>query len=78
LTGIGTKPKFAIGQRALLVQASKGNVLWDCVSLIADAPIEGIKALGGISSRQRNPRISHLRSKSADAQSLNKGNRLEI
>lgn len=50
LFGIGTEPKFAIGQRALLVQASKGNVLWDCVSLIDDATIEAIQALGGISS----------------------------
>jgi len=50
LTGIGTEPKFAIGQRALLVQASKGNVLWDCVSLIDDATIKAIEALGGISS----------------------------
>jgi glyoxylase-like metal-dependent hydrolase (beta-lactamase superfamily II) len=49
LTGIGTEPKFAIGQRALLVQAPKGNVLWDCVSLIDDATIEAIEALGGIS-----------------------------
>jgi len=50
LTGIGTEPKFAIGQRALLVQTSKGNVLWDCVSLIDDATIEAVEALGGISS----------------------------
>jgi len=50
LTGISTEPKFAIGQRALLVQAPGGNVLWDCVSLIDDATIEAIEALGGISS----------------------------
>ena len=50
LTGIGTVPKFAIGQRALLVQASKGNVLWDCVSLIDDPTIEAVENLGGISS----------------------------
>jgi len=50
LTGIGTEPRFAIGQRALLVQASKGNVLWDCVSLIDDATIEAVENLGGISS----------------------------
>ena len=49
LTGIATEPKFAIGQRALLVQTSRGNVLWDCVSLIDDATIEAIKGLGGIS-----------------------------
>ena len=50
LTEIGTEPKFAIGQRALLVRASKGNVLWDCVSLIDSATIEAIEALGGISA----------------------------
>jgi glyoxylase-like metal-dependent hydrolase (beta-lactamase superfamily II) len=50
LTGISTKPKFAIGQRALLVQASKGNVVWDCVSLIDDATIKAVEDLGGVSS----------------------------
>ena len=33
LWGIGTEPKFAIGQRALLVQTKKGNILWDCITL---------------------------------------------
>lgn len=50
LTEIVTEPKFAIGQRALLVQTPSGNVLWDCVSLIDDETIEAIGALGGISS----------------------------
>jgi glyoxylase-like metal-dependent hydrolase (beta-lactamase superfamily II) len=50
LTGIGTEPRFAIGQRALLVQAPNGNVLWDCLSLIDQATIEAVKNLGGISS----------------------------
>ena len=50
LTGIVTEPKFAIGQRALLVQTPGGNILWDCISLIDDATIEAVKALGGISS----------------------------
>lgn len=50
LMEIGTKPNFAIGQRALLVQATRGNVLWDCVSLIDAATIEAIEALGGISA----------------------------
>lgn len=50
LTEIGTEPKFAIGQRALLVQAPAGNVLWDCVSLIDDATVEAVEALGGISA----------------------------
>jgi hypothetical protein len=50
LTGIGTHPTFAIGQRALLVQTPQGNVLWDCISLIDEPTIAVIKALGGISA----------------------------
>jgi len=50
LTGIVTEPRFAIGQRAMLVLTPKGNVLWDCISLIDDATIKTVKALGGISS----------------------------
>jgi glyoxylase-like metal-dependent hydrolase (beta-lactamase superfamily II) len=50
LTEIVTEPKFAIGQRALLVQGPKGNVLWDCVSLIDDSTVEAVEALGGISA----------------------------
>lgn len=50
LTGIGTVPGFAIGQRALLVQTSNGNVLWDCISLLDDATVEAIQTLGGISA----------------------------
>lgn len=50
LTGIGTEPSFAIGQRALLVQTPEGNLLWDCVSLI-DAETElAVRALGGIAA----------------------------
>ena len=50
ITGIGTTPGFAIGQRALLVQTPNGNVLWDCVSLLDDATMESIKSRGGISA----------------------------
>lgn len=50
LTEIMTAPKFGIGQRALLVQGAKGNVLWDCVSVIDDKTIEAVEALGGISA----------------------------
>ena len=48
LEGIGIEPSFAIGQRALLVRAAGGNVLWDCIPLIDAAGIEAIHALGGI------------------------------
>jgi hypothetical protein len=48
LVGIGTQPSFAIGQRALLVQSPNGNVLWDCISLIDEATVSVVKAMGGI------------------------------
>jgi len=50
LTGIGTHPSFAIGQRALLMQNPKGNILWDCISLIDEPTIAVVKSLGGISA----------------------------
>jgi hypothetical protein len=48
LLGVGAEPGFAIGQRALLVRAAGGNVLWDCISLIDDATVEIVRALGGL------------------------------
>ena len=48
LIGIGTSPQIGIGQRALLVRTPHGNVLWDCISLIDDAIVEIIDALGRI------------------------------
>ena len=48
--GILTAPQFGIGQRALLVRTSQGNILWDCVSLINPDTVELIRALGGISA----------------------------
>ena len=48
LTGIGIKPAFSIGQRALLVQTDQGNILWDCVSYIDDEAVAAVQALGGI------------------------------
>lgn len=50
LYGIGCEPRFAIGQRALLVQSPQGNILWDCLTFIDDQLVEAVKALGGISS----------------------------
>jgi hypothetical protein len=48
LIGIGTMPAFAIGQRALLIRTARGNVLWDCISLLDEATIGIVKALGGL------------------------------
>jgi metallo-beta-lactamase superfamily protein len=48
LVGIGCEPSFAIGQRALLVQAPGGNVLWDCVSLLDEEIGARVEELGGL------------------------------
>jgi glyoxylase-like metal-dependent hydrolase (beta-lactamase superfamily II) len=48
LWGIDTRPRFAIGQRALLVQTVAGNFLWDSISYIDEATTERVRELGGI------------------------------
>jgi hypothetical protein len=48
LLGVGTTPRFAIGQRALLARAPGGNVLWDCVALVDGATVDIVRALGGV------------------------------
>ncbi len=48
LTGIGSTPTFAIGQRALLVQTEQGNILWDCISLLDKETVETVERLGGL------------------------------
>lgn len=50
LYSIHTEPEFGIGQRALLVQTLKGNILWDCISLLDQNTIDRINQLGGISA----------------------------
>jgi hypothetical protein len=50
LTGIGIDPHFAIGQRALFLRTPNNNILWDCISLLDEAVVETIKAMGGISA----------------------------
>src|SRR5438874_1593464 len=48
LLGIGTEPEFAIGQRALLLQSPRGNLLWDCISLLDEKTIAKVNGRGGI------------------------------
>jgi len=48
LTGIGSHPQIAIGQRALLIERPDGGVMWDCTPLITDAALEAIAAKGGV------------------------------
>jgi len=48
LWGIGTEPRFAIGQRSLLVRTADGNMLWDPASLVDEPTIREVVALGGV------------------------------
>jgi hypothetical protein len=55
LLGVGTEPKFAIGQRALHVRTAEGGFLWDCISLVDDATVTAVQACGLV----RGIAISH-------------------
>jgi glyoxylase-like metal-dependent hydrolase (beta-lactamase superfamily II) len=55
LVGIGSEPKFAIGQRALHIHTPDGGFLWDCISLVDQATVSAIQELGGV----RGIAISH-------------------
>jgi hypothetical protein len=48
IIGVGSNPGFAIGERALLVQARSGNFLWDCAAYLDDALLQQVRDLGGI------------------------------
>jgi hypothetical protein len=48
LTGIGTEPIFAIGQRALLLQTDQGNILWDCITYLDHDTVAAIQQRGGL------------------------------
>ena len=54
LKGIGTKPLFAIGERALLLESPEGNLLWDCLPLLDEMASE-VESRGGL----RSIAISH-------------------
>jgi hypothetical protein len=47
LTGVGMKPEFGIGQRALLVESPGGNVLWDCLPLVDEMAVF-VESRGGL------------------------------
>lgn len=50
LLGIGTRPAFAIGQRALVVPSAAGNVLWDCIAYLDDTIVEALRRSGGLAA----------------------------
>lgn len=48
VTAISTVPRFAIGQRAFLIETPAGNVLWDCIALLDAATEAMIRERGGL------------------------------
>ncbi|KFY15877.1 hypothetical protein V492_01707, partial [Pseudogymnoascus sp. VKM F-4246] len=48
LSVVHSSPRLAIGQRALLVRTSAGNILWDCITLLTPSLVDSIRALGGL------------------------------
>jgi hypothetical protein len=50
ILSIATAPHFAIGQRAFLIPSPHGNVLWDCISLLDEATVAIVRALGGLTA----------------------------
>jgi hypothetical protein len=48
LLGIVSVPQFCIGQRACLISTPQGNFLWDCITVLDEATIDIVKALGGL------------------------------
>jgi hypothetical protein len=47
---IWTEPKFAIGQRAVLIKTTQGNVLWDCITFLDVETVEWINGMGGLAA----------------------------
>ena len=45
---VGTKPGFAIDQRALVLPTASQRILWECVSLVTDEAVEAITRDGPI------------------------------
>jgi glyoxylase-like metal-dependent hydrolase (beta-lactamase superfamily II) len=50
LWSISTRPRFGIGQHALLVQTPAGNFLWDCITYLDDETIARVRELGGVAA----------------------------
>ncbi|MGH2529555.1 MAG: hypothetical protein ACRDH0_09525 [Actinomycetota bacterium] len=48
LEGIGVDPPVAIGQRALLVRTSEGNLLWDPPAFLDEPAVRAVRDAGGL------------------------------
>jgi hypothetical protein len=50
LLGIGAEPLVGIGQRGLLVQTNRGNLLWDPPGFVDDEALDIVRVLGGLAA----------------------------
>ena len=50
LFGIGVKPGVGVGQRALIVRTSAGNLLWDPPAFIDQGAIDAVRQRGGLAA----------------------------
>ena len=50
LLGIVSHPKVGIGQRAMILHTPAGNILWDCITLLDEATVDIIRAMGGLAA----------------------------
>ncbi len=50
LMGIASHPKVGIGQRAMILNTHAGNILWDCITLLDEATIDIVRAMGGLAA----------------------------
>lgn len=50
LVGLAVEPRFAIGQRALLVPHESRVLMWDCHTLVDDDGMEAVAGAGGLSA----------------------------
>jgi hypothetical protein len=48
--GVGMKPAFAIGQRALLVPFRGRQLMWDCIPLVDDDGVAAVAERGGLAA----------------------------
>ncbi|KAB8766481.1 hypothetical protein FH972_026641 [Carpinus fangiana] len=50
ILSIQTEPKFAIGQRCLLLKTPHGNILWDLIAFLDAATVARIRHEGGLAA----------------------------
>lgn len=61
VVGVGVEPAFGVGQRALLIRAPGGNVLWDCVGYLDDELAAGSNSSAGSAPSPSATRTSTAR-----------------